>query len=270
MSSQSLPVAGTTLHVDDTDEPDVPPVLCLHSLFLDNRMFDDLVEAGRGRFRFVRPEFRGQGRSAGADRDILTMEQAAGDMAALLDKLGITSAHVAASSMGGDVAARLAAFRPDLVRSIVFLGSSVRREPPEAVGEYVAWTNDVGENGFTGERLAMLERVMLGESTRNDPAKRDTTGLWIGRLAALPTSLKPAMLGVMLRHDAVELLGDIAAPALVVSGEECWVRPPDWAAELADALPDSELVMLPEVGHSPLIEAPDIVIPRVLEFFASH
>jgi 3-oxoadipate enol-lactonase len=270
MTSQSVSVAGTTLHVDDTGESELIPVLGLHSLFLDNRMFDDLVDAGRGRFRFILPEYRGQARSAAGDRDTLTMEQAAGDMAALLDRLGITSAHVVASSMGGDVGARLAAFRPDLVRSIVFLGSSVRREPPEAVSEYVAWTNDVGENGFTGERLDMLVRVMLGESTRNDPAKKDIVELWTERLAGLPRSLKPAMLGVMCRHDAVELLGDITAPALVISGDECWVRPPDWAAELADGLPNSELVMLPRVGHSPLLEAPDLVIPRVLEFLSVH
>jgi pimeloyl-ACP methyl ester carboxylesterase len=270
MSSQSISVAGTTLHVDDTDEADLAPVVCLHSLFLDNRMFDDFVEAGRGQFRFIRPEFRGQGRSAAADRDILTMEQAAGDIAALLDKLGIESAHVAASSMGGDVAARLAAIRPDLVRSIVFLGSSVRREPPEAVSDYVAWTDDCGENGFTGERLDMLERVMLGESTRNDPAKKDTVVLWTERLAALPTTIKPAMLGVMLRHDGVDLLGDITAPSLVISGEECWVRPREWAQELADGLRDAELLMVPKVGHQPLIEAPEIVIPRLLAFFASH
>jgi 3-oxoadipate enol-lactonase len=68
----------------------------------------------------------------------------------------------------------------------------------------------------------------------------------------------------------VELLGDIAAPALVISGDECWVRPPEWATELANGLPNSELVMLPRVGHSPLLEVPEVVIPRVLEFFDAH
>lgn len=270
MTSQTVSAAGASLHVDDTGEQDLTPVLALHSLFFDNRMFDDLVEAGRGKFRFILPEFRGQGRSSATDVDVLTMEAAAGDMAALLDGLGITSAHVVGSSMGGDVAARLAVYRPDLVRSVVFLGSSVRREPPEAVSEYIEWTNDCAVNGFNGERLDMLVSVMFGETTRGDSAKRGVVEKWTERLAALPPSLKPAMLGVMLRHDAVALLGDVRAPALVISGEECWVRPPDWAAELSDGMPNSKLTMLPGVGHSPLLEAPDVVIPRVLEFLETH
>lgn len=270
MASVSVHAAGTTFHVDDTGESDLVPVVALHSLFLDNRMFDALVDQGRGRYRFVLPEFRGQGRSAPATRGIVTMEEAAGDVAAVLDQLGISSAHVVASSMGGDVAARLAAYRPDLVRSLVFLGSSVRREPPEAEEAYVALSEDVRQNGFTGERLDMLVRVMFGESTRNDPAKKAMLDLWTERLAALPTSLTAAMLGVMLRHDAVALLGDIMAPTLVISGEECWVRPPDWAAELAEGIDGAELVMLPGTGHSPLLEQPDVVIARILDFLAAH
>jgi 3-oxoadipate enol-lactonase len=270
MTSTTVSAAGAALHVDDTGELDLTPVLALHSLFFDNRMFDGLVEAGRGKFRFILPEFRGQGRSAASDRDVLTMEAAAGDMAALMDRLGIDSAHVVASSMGGDVAARLAVFRPDLVRSVVFLGSSVRQEPPEAAAQYVEWTNDCATNGFNGERLDMLVEVMFGESTRNDPSKKAVVEQWTERLANLPASLKPAMLGVMLRHDAVHILGDVTAPALVISGEECWVRPPDWAAELADGLPNSELLVLPGVGHSPLLEAPDLVIPRLLSFLEKH
>ncbi|MFC5676213.1 alpha/beta fold hydrolase [Aeromicrobium endophyticum] len=264
--STSVSVAGTALHVDDTAESDLTPVVCLHSLFFDNRMFDDLVEAGAGRYRFVRPEYRGQGRSGPADGAVVTIEQCAGDIAAVLDELQIAGAPVIASSMGGDVAARLAVYRPDLVGSLIFLGSSVRPEPADKVAEYVAWSDDVGEHGFTGDRLTMVEQIMFGASTRSDPAKADVLDRWRGRMAALPTSIRPAMIGVMRRRSAVDALGEIDVPALVISGEECPVRPPEWAYELADGLPRGELVMLPRVGHSPLLEAPDTVIPRILDF----
>ena len=51
------------LFVADTGEADLPVVVCLHSLFLDHTMFDDLVAGAAGRFRLVRPDFRGQGAS---------------------------------------------------------------------------------------------------------------------------------------------------------------------------------------------------------------
>ncbi|MBA4607631.1 MULTISPECIES: alpha/beta fold hydrolase [Aeromicrobium] len=266
----TINAAGTTFHVEDTGEDDLPVVVCLHSLFLDHRMFDGLVEAGRGRFRFVRPEFRGQGASAPAESDEVTMEQAAGDTAAVMDALGLQDSLVVASSMGGDVAARLAAYRPDLVRALVFVGSSVRGEPAEKVEEYVAFATNAAQQGFADDRLEFLQQVMLGRSTLADPQKKDVVDLWSGRMSELPPELLPAMVGVMRRKDATPLLPSIGVPALVVSGEECPVRPPDWAAELADGLPDSELVMVPRCGHSPLLEAPDTVEPKVLDFLAAH
>ena len=41
-------------------------------------------------------------------------------------------------------------------------------------------------------------------------------------------------------------------------------------AKLADGLPNSELWMMSGIGHSPLLEAPEIVNPRILEFFRTH
>ena len=127
MSTENIvAAAGSAFYVVDTGEKDLVPVVCLHSLFLDNRQFEGFTEAARGRYRVVRPDFRGQGQSAAADRDVITMERNAGEMAAVVDALGITRAHFVVSSMGGDVGARLAAYRPDLVRTMVFTGSSAR------------------------------------------------------------------------------------------------------------------------------------------------
>jgi len=266
---QSVEAAGSRFHVDDSGGDGVP-IVALHSLFLDSRMFDDFTSAARGDFRVVRPDFRGQGRSAPAAGAVVTIEQNAGDVASVLDRIGIARAHILASSMGGDVAIRLATMRPDLVRSLAFVGSSARAEPPEQLDALRAWVDETAQQGFTAERLDFVVQIMFGETTRTDPAKRDMVEKWRALFAELTPSLTPAMLGVVARHDGVPLLADIDAPALVVSGEECPVRPPEWARELADGLPRAELVMLPEVGHSPLLEAPMVTTERVLTFFRSH
>lgn len=73
------------LFVADTDEVDLPVVvLCLHSLFIDHTMFDELVAAAAGRFRMMRPDFRGQGANPDAT-ELVTMDQCAAD---ILDLLG--------------------------------------------------------------------------------------------------------------------------------------------------------------------------------------
>jgi pimeloyl-ACP methyl ester carboxylesterase len=75
------------------------------------------------------------------------------------------------------------------------------------------------------------------------------------------------MAGVIERGSALELLPQIAVPARVISGDEDLPRPPAWADEVVDALPNAELVRLTGVGHSPTLEAPDIVLPRLIDFF---
>ncbi|MFJ6199947.1 alpha/beta fold hydrolase [Micromonospora sp. NPDC092111] len=265
-----IAVAGGELHVDDTGEADLVPVVCLHSLFLDHRQFDAFAAAASGQLRIIRPDFRGQGRSSGAVRDIITVESCAGDIQALLDKLGVTEAHFLVSSMGGDVGLRVAAHRPDLIRSMVITGSSARAEPPGQLREFLQWVEDVGKRGFTDDVLRTTMRIMLGETTLRDPAKRDVVDLWTARIAALKPGLKPAMAGVIRRRSALDLLEDITVPALVISGEECIARPSTWAKELAASLPDAQLWMMSEIGHSPLLEEPDLVNQRVLAFFREH
>ncbi|HET6501757.1 MAG TPA: alpha/beta hydrolase [Amycolatopsis sp.] len=275
MSDMTVKVNGTELFVRDTGERDLPVVLALHSLFLDGRMFDGFVDAAAGRFRVVRPDFRGQGRSAAAAvelhySDFIDMDTCTADITALADALGLSSVHLLVQSMGGDVGFRLAAARPALVRSMVVLGSSARAEPPEQLGRFRQWVDDVGNHGFVGEILDDTMAIMFGETTRNDRAKRDLVELWRSRIAAVPKTLRPAMSGVIERGSVVELLPQITAPVLIVSGTEDLPRPPEWSDEVAAGLPNAELWRLRGIGHSPILEAPDIVLPRVLDFLSGQ
>jgi 3-oxoadipate enol-lactonase len=57
-------------------------------------------------------------------------------------------------------------------------------------------------------------------------------------------------------------------PVLVVSGTEDIARPPEWADEVVAGLPQASLLRLDGVGHSPVLEAPDVVIGKVLDFLS--
>jgi 3-oxoadipate enol-lactonase len=77
------------------------------------------------------------------------------------------------------------------------------------------------------------------------------------------------MSGVVERQSVVSLLPNIATRTLILSGEEDVVRPPEWGREVAAGLPNAQLVMLKGVGHSPILEVPDVVIPQMLRFMAA-
>jgi pimeloyl-ACP methyl ester carboxylesterase len=63
---------------------------------------------------------------------------------------------------------------------------------------------------------------------------------------------------------------NICVPTLIVWGEEDKVIPLKIGEMLAEAIPDSRLVVLPEVGHAPHEEAPEKTIPVILEFLAGR
>lgn len=260
------------LFVDDTGETDLPVVLCLHSLFLDARMFDGFVDVARGRYRVVRPEFRGQGRSDHGPDEEITMEQVANDILALIDVLGLSEINVIAQSMGGDVAVRVMAARPDLFRTLVMAGSSARNEPDGQRAQFLEWIRKAGDQGFINDSLDETMAIMFGPTSHQttDPVRRAAVDLWRDRINATPRSLYPAMRGVILRSDARPLLPRIPVPALVFSGVEDTARPPEWAEEVADGLPNAELITLRDVGHSPTLEVPDQVYPVILDFFDHH
>lgn len=268
--SGGIRVNDTTLWVEDSGEANLPNLLCLHSLFLDRRMFYDFREAAKGRFRTILVDFRGQGKSAPASAPLVDMDSNASDILKLLDELHIQRTSVLAQSMGGDVAIRMFARRPELFSSLALAGSSARNEPADQLESFREWVNNACSGGFVGETLDFTMKIMFGETTRANVAKTEMLDLWKKRISNLPLSLHPAMSGVIERTDARPYLPLIKCPVLVISGEEDMPRPPSWAREVVDGLPNSELLYLEKIGHSPTLEAPEVVLPRILEFFSTN
>ena len=115
----------------------------------------------------------------------------------------------------------------------------------------------------------MTMEVMFGETTRNNPEKQEMVAYWRDRIAALPKTLRPAMKGVMHRESSVELLPSITIPVLIINGEEDMPRPPAWSDEMERELPNAKLIRLSKTGHSPTLEAPQQVLPVIIDFYSN-
>ena len=101
------------LHVEQTGTG--TPVVFSHSLFFDSSMFHNQAAFFGATNRVVTYDHRGQGRSAPSDT--LDVDTLTDDAAALIESLGAGPVHFVGNSLGGFVALRLAARRPDLVLS---------------------------------------------------------------------------------------------------------------------------------------------------------
>jgi pimeloyl-ACP methyl ester carboxylesterase len=259
-----LSVNGTDLYYESTgDGPET--IVFAHGLLWSGEMFAAQVAALSSRYRCVTFDFRGQGRSAVAKTGY-DLETLASDAAALIETLGLGRVHFAGLSMGGFVAMRLAARRPELVRSIVVMETSAEGEPPENVGRYRLL-------GFVGRWLGyglvagQVMPIMFGKTFMTDPARADERAHWRARLMQNDrVGIQRALTGVIERAPIAPELGAVRCPTLVIVGDEDVATVPAKARRIAAAIDGAHLVVIPHAGHTASVEEPAAVTAAIAAF----
>jgi 3-oxoadipate enol-lactonase len=189
------------------------------------------------------------------------------DATLLLERLETGPVHLCGLSMGGFVAMRMAARRPELVRSLILIATSADPEPMENIPRYRLLA---ALGRVAGPRLAArrIERIMLGPSFRADPARRAERARYV-ELMTRRRDVWKALNGLLDRAGVHDELPRIAAPTLVLVGDEDEVTPPARAARLAEGLKDARLVPIPRAGHSTTVEEPRAVTAAIEAFLGS-
>src|SRR5262245_44696231 len=133
----TIDVNGTSLYYEDTGPGSTgETIVFAHGLLWGVELFEPQLAALRDRYRCIAWDHRGQGRRAVDPRHSIGRELLWQDAVELLDALKVTSAHFVGLSMGGFVALRVAARRPDLVRKLILLETAIGPEPLENVARY--------------------------------------------------------------------------------------------------------------------------------------
>jgi len=264
---------GTQVYVEDTGapsgHPDAPAIVFGHGLLFSGRMFAAQVERLRDRYRCVTIDWRGQGKSpapaGGYDMDTLS-----DDAVAVIESLGLGAVHYVGLSMGGFVGMRLAARRPELLRSLVLLDTSAGPEDPDKVSSYRLLAKVYGLLGMRPVR-SQVEPIMFGPTFLADPAAQPHLDAFRAELKAVKRSgMKQAIYGVTDREPILDELDRITAPTLVVVGVDDVATPVAQAETIAAAIQGSRLEIVPDAGHSSTIEQPKALSDLVEGFVEQH
>lgn len=182
----------------------------------------------------------------------------------MIEALGAVPCHFVGLSMGGFVGLRLAARRPELVRSLALLDSSAEGEDPANVPRYRLLNLIARLFGFRPV-VGRVERILFGKTSIAE--RRDLVALWRARLLERDRrGVTRAVAGVIERDGVADELPRIRVPTLVLVGEEDTATTLEKAERLRDGIAGAELVVVPRSGHMSSIEAPELVT-RALESF---
>jgi pimeloyl-ACP methyl ester carboxylesterase len=256
-------VDGRRIGYDDSGGPGTPIVL-LHGFPLDRTVWDEQADALRGR-RVVRVDLRGCGESEPSDGPAL-MELLAGDVAALLDQLGIERAALVGHSIGGYVT--LAFFRmfAERVAGLALIASHVAADAAggAAAGASVTQRTLAAERGGLAlalEQAGTMEPAIASYLPRYlAPAFYAERPELVERLRAVmacqdPRGCAQLIRGMQVRVSGEDLLADVRVPALVVAGKQDTYLDPKTLRAVANAM-GAVYVCLENVGHLPMFEAP--------------
>ncbi|AKQ70395.1 Menaquinone biosynthesis related protein, putative DHNA-CoA thioesterase [Myxococcus hansupus] len=252
-----LPVNGTELYYEDSGGTGVPIVFS-HGLLWSSRLFDPQVEALSGRYRCIAYDHRGQGQSAVPPVRVIDMETVYLDAVALIEQLGVGPCHFVGLSMGGFVGMRIAARRPDLLRSLVLMETSADPEPLLNVPRYTLLNLTARLAGLRPVADPVM-RIMFGRGFLNDPNRGEERARWRERLLGNRRDIWRAVNGVIERRGVANEVPHIRVPTLIVVGSEDTATVPAKAERLNRLIPGSRLVKLPRGGHSSTVEEPSLV-----------
>ncbi|MBM3556385.1 MAG: alpha/beta fold hydrolase [Alphaproteobacteria bacterium] len=259
-----LDVSGGQIHFDEQGAGPATMVFS-HGLLFDNRMFEPQLAHFSGRYRCIAYDHRGQGQSAVPSARTIEIETLFEDAVALIEKTGAAPCHFVGLSMGGFVGLRLAARRPELLRSLILLGTSADPEPEENKPRYRK-LNWIAKWFGVGVVVDRVMPILFGQSFLRDPRRAAEKAEYRGRLAALPRSIHKAVNGVIDRRGVFEELDRTQVPTLILVGEEDVATIPLKSERLHRQVARSNLIRLPHCGHTSSLEQPAAVNQAIEQF----
>lgn len=258
--SDFIELPGQLVHLRDQGPPDDPlPLVLLHGTSASLHTWEAwATELSRTR-RVISLDLPGFGLSSGSPQNDYSDAAYVEFLARLLARLKLQRVVLAGNSLGGEIAWHFALARPAQVAGLVLVDAAGLDFQPEQL-----------PLGFRIARLPLLRQLTRWVLPRR--VVEDSVMAVYGDPARVSSALVDRYYELTLREgnreallhridqlrpgEGSERLGELRVPTLILWGERDRLIPPRWGQALHAAIPGSELVMLPGLGHVPQEEDP--------------
>lgn len=254
----------TTIDCEYTVEGNGSPLFLIHG-----------IGAARDTWRFVTPhltphftvinyDLRGHGQSPKPD-DTFGLDELVNDLERVRERTGFEKAHFAGHSLGGMIGPAYARKYPERVLSLGLLSTAAGRTDEDSQKVW-AVVKAMEKRGVENVLTTLVDRWYTDTfiAEHDDIVQR--------RLKQVIDTDPEIFLNVFRIYAGTEMmpwLHEIAAPSLILTGENDGGCNPRLNEGIHTAMPNSELVILPDFKHSLLLEAPDDVAKNMLRFLSN-
>jgi pimeloyl-ACP methyl ester carboxylesterase len=255
----SLAVERMQVEVEGSGDP----VIMLHGLGGTSNTFCPQVLGLGGRYRTIRPDLPGSGRTPVSGS--LTIQSMVDAVVRAAKAVGAERAHFVGHSMGTIVCQHVAEQHPELVRSLALFGPI--HQPPEparkGLGDRAAKARNEGMPGIADQ---IVQATLSGDTKSNAPVAVALVREFIMRQDAEGYARNCEALAAAQPAN----LDRIKCPVRLVTGDEDPVAPASNARAMAERLSDARVTILNRCGHWSTIERPQDCNQVLKELFGGR
>jgi 3-oxoadipate enol-lactonase len=258
----AIDAEGCPLHVEVAGRSDAPVLMLSNSLGTDLHMWDAQAPAFAARFRLVRYDRRGHGKS-GAPKGPYSMERLARDALAVMDGLGLRKVHWLGLSMGGMEGQWLGANAPERIDRLILSNTAPH------YADKSMWDNRI-RAVRAGGLAAIADAVLNVWFTKDFQARApQIVARMKAMMLATPVEGYIGCCEAIRDMDHRALLAKISAPTLIVAGRHDPATNVDIAQSMRGQIRGASVAIV-EAAHIANVEQPDAYTDEVLKFLSQR
>lgn len=246
------------LHWREDGDPDGAPIVFANSLGTDLRLWDKVIERlPKDGYRYIRFDKRGHGLSSCPPAPY-SITKLVDDLEGLLKQIGVTRFAFIGLSIGGMIGQLLAHRHPDRVTCMVLACTAVKMGTPEMWQDRI---KSIQTGGLESLADAVMDRWFSGPFRHSDECLA-----WRHMLTRTPAEGYIGCSAALAAADLSATTASLTLPVLGIAGSQDLASPPEQVHATTDLIAGSRFIEIPDAGHLPCVEQPDLFTAHVQKF----